>query len=83
MQYDTLIMARQEHEERIDRLSQSYTDAQADSKSIQMYLSSGIERISRFFGAFGSRSLQSSSNTYERSPQFAPVILDDRRGDSW
>ncbi len=83
MQYDTLMTAREEHQQRVDRLSQSYADAQADSKWLQMVFANGVERISDLFGAFGTQRQQRSSQPYERSPELAPVVLDDRRGGSW
>lgn len=83
MNYDALIMARQHHEETINKLSRSYADAQADSKSLQALLSSGLGWISATVKGIGSQNQHSIPNSYERRPSFAPVILDDRQGDSW
>jgi hypothetical protein len=83
MQYDMIMMSREHHQERVERLAQSYSDAQADSKTVQMFLANGIERISNFFAGLYSQGQQSATSTHERNARFAPVILDDRRGDSW
>ncbi len=83
MEYDVIMMSREHHKQHVDSLTQSYAAAQADSKSLQILLSNGIERISSFVETIGSQSRQSSPNSYESGSQFAPVVLDDRRGDSW
>ncbi len=83
MEYDVIMMSRAQHEDKVKRLAQSYTDAQADSRWLQTVLASGLTRLNGFFATISSWSRQRSSDTYERRPEFAPVVLDDRRGDSW
>lgn len=83
MQYDTLMMTRQEHQDHVNRLARSYADGQADSRWLQMVFANGVERISSLFSAIGDQRQQRSAQPYERSPELAPVVLDDRRGGSW
>ena len=66
MQYDTLMMAREEHQDHVNRLARSYADAQADSKWLQMIFAKGVERISGLFGAIGAQRQQRSSPPYGR-----------------
>ena len=83
MQYDTLMMAREEHQDHVNRLARSYSDAQADTKELQMVLANGVERIRSLFGAIGAQRQQRSTPAYGQGSELAPVVLDDRRGGSW
>ena len=83
MEYTVFMEARQRHEEHVQRLTQSYADAQQDTESLKMLLSNGAAWIGGLFRTDERQSRQDTLFTGERRSGFAPVILDEKRGDSW